>query len=70
MTGKEKIQACYRIVEFHTASELDGILMDATTANAVVLVHKNLGNEAQAKFEAIMETDLPRAVGIVWKLVA
>lgn len=66
MTGKEKIQKCREIVKEHQAEEIDGVLMDAFTASAVVQVYDALNDENKEKLEGVMEEDIVRATKMVW----
>jgi len=69
MTGKEKIEKCREIVKEHQAMKIDGTLMDAFTASAVVQVYDALGDENKTNFEGVMEKDIARATQIVWGVI-
>lgn len=66
MTGKEKLQKCRDIVAEHQAEDIDGVLMDAFTASAVVQVYDALNDENKTKLEGAMEKDIVKATQIVW----
>lgn len=70
MTGAQKIERCRRIVADWTAATIDGVLMDAFTANHLLQVHDLLSEENRAKFVRLAERDLVGAVDLMWKLVA
>lgn len=43
----------------------DGVLLDAFTAQHMLVLHEHLGPEARAKFEAM---PLMKAVNVTWKM--
>lgn len=51
--GEHIIQLCRNIVERHAALEIDGTIMDAWTAAAVVTLADNLSPKQRAKFIAM-----------------
>lgn len=69
MTGKERIEKCREIVAEHQAESIDGVLMDAFTASAVVQVYDALNDENKARIEKVMGEDIVAATNIVWKVV-
>lgn len=68
-TGAEIIQTCRDIVEHHQADVIDGVLMDAFTASAIVQIHDALNDEHKAKLETIMARDVAGATNLVWTLI-
>ena len=60
------IEVARRIVANHSAEEIDGLLLDAQTANAIVQVHDALNPTNQAKFAAM---PLALMVDTAWKLI-
>lgn len=61
------IDAAYDVLEHHSARKVDGVLLDATTAKAIVTVHKALSPTNRRRFEGM---DIERAARIAWKLVS
>ena len=61
------IEQIRRIVEQHQYEEVDGVLVDAQTAQAIVAVYDALKPENQVKFAAM---DVTRAGLVAWKLVS
>ena len=62
-TRIEKIRA---IVEKHQAARVEGLYVDAFTAQMLVAVHDALNEENRAKFAAL---PLRKMVAVGWKLV-
>lgn len=60
------IDVAARVVEHHQAEEVDGMLLDATTARAMCAVDQALSPENRARFRAM---PLERAVTVTWRLV-
>jgi hypothetical protein len=59
------IELMRAIVRDHQAEEIDGMLVDATTANLCIKIHDALSEINRAKFAAM---PLARMVDVVWKL--
>lgn len=55
-----------RIVANKQYKEVDGVLLDLTTANLMVQVYDALSKKAQDKFDTL---SVERAASICWKLV-
>ena len=60
------IDVSRRIVANHQYEDLDGILIDAMTANLLVTVYDNLKDKNQTHYHGM---ELARAVHIAYKLV-
>jgi hypothetical protein len=60
------IDTIRQIVREHQAQEIDGVLVDATTANCIVNVHDALNDENKAKLEAM---SIVRMAEVCWELV-
>ena len=54
------------IVRDHQAEEIDGVLVDATTANCIINVHDALNDTNRAKLSAM---PIVRMARVCWKLV-
>jgi hypothetical protein len=61
------VTAAHEVLEHFSARKVDGVLLDAMTARAIVTVAHALTPESRAKFEAM---DVERAARIAWKLVS
>ena len=67
MSDGTRITKLKAIVAHHQAATIDGLLVDAAAANALVTVFDALKtDEARAKFERL---PLPRLVDFAWKHV-
>jgi len=66
MAAPGTIETCRRIVQNHQHEEVDGVVLDAQTANMLVQVFDALSPKNQAKFEAM---DLAEMVDVGWKVV-
>ena len=75
LTGKSDIKesvneadmkAIANVVKKRQAKKIDGMLMDLTTANAVIKVYKALNQSNKKKFA---ELPLKKMVNVTWKLV-
>ena len=53
------------VVTSHTAREIDGVLLDAQTANLIVNVYEKLTEDQRAKLDAL---SLERVAALCWKL--
>jgi hypothetical protein len=60
------IDTIRQIVREHQAREIDGVFVDATTANCIVNVHDALNDENKAKLEAM---SIVRMAEVCWELV-
>lgn len=60
------IEMAQKVFDSKTAEEFDGVLLDITTANCMLTVHRELSPENQAKLEGL---ELVKAANICWKLV-
>ncbi len=65
-TARTRIEALRRIVADHAAARVDGYLVDALTANALVTVYAALSRESKERFGI---PDLSRLVEFAWKRV-
>ena len=54
------------IVRDHQAEEIDGVLVDATTANCITKIHEALNDQNKAKLEAMPIT---RMSDVCWSLI-
>ena len=63
---RNKIKACKRIVKRHSAEEIDGILVDVQSANAIVTVYKYIGKRNKSKF---IDMPIQRMSDISWRLL-
>lgn len=61
------VDAAYRVSERCQHEKVDGVLLDLTTARAIIAVYEKLSPENRAKMEAMTVT---RAATIAWKLVS
>lgn len=61
------IDAAARVSERCQYEEVDGVLLDLTTARALITVDRALSAENRAKFRAM---PLIRAVNLAWKVIA
>lgn len=61
------IDAAYRVSERCQAEEVDGVLLDFTSARAIIAVYEKLSAENRAKMETL---HVERAADIAWKLVS
>lgn len=66
ITGKNPVEAAREVVERKSARRVDGVLLDLTTAGAIVAVADALSPANREKLEGMSIT---RAADIVWKLV-
>jgi hypothetical protein len=66
MTTPQKIEAIRTIVAEHQCQEIDGVLVDATTANLLIRVHDALNETNRAKFAALPITKM---ADVAWSLV-
>jgi len=66
VSSADTIEVARRIVQNHQAEEVEGTLLDATTANMLVQVHDALSPNNQQKFTAM---SLGEMVGIGWELL-
>ena len=64
--GETRIEKLRWIVEHHSFRKVEGQVIDAQTANALVTVHDALSPENQAKFG---DVPLLRLVDFAWKRV-
>ena len=62
-----RYEVCKRIVENHTAEKVEGILVDAFTASALVAIYEALSPENQERFDT---PPLPRLAELAWKSVS
>ena len=60
------MKAIANVVKKRQAKKIDGMLMDLTTANAVIKVYKALNRSNEKKFA---ELPLKKMVNVTWKLV-
>lgn len=60
----DRAEGLKQIVDRHQAHEIDGHLVDPTTANLLLQVHAALSPENQARFGTVA---LPRLVDLAWK---
>lgn len=64
------VTVCERIVLNHQHEEYDGVLIDATTANAIVTVAAALSPENRARIDEIVaKRGIVRFVDFVWSSV-
>ena len=61
-----RIEQLRKIVDTHTAGKVDGVTVDATTANMLVTIHDALSVTSQAKFGDI---NLMKLIDFGWKNV-
>lgn len=61
------IETMRRIVRERQCEEIDGVLVDATTANVCVRVHDALNETNRAKFAAL---SLAKMVHVAWETVS
>ena len=64
--GLSRLEQLRKIVEEHQAMEIDGYLVDATTASVMCRIHDQLNAKNQAKFMAL---SLVKMVEVGWELV-
>lgn len=64
--AQEKLTKLETIVSEHQACEIDGVLVDAFTANLLVRVHHAFSETNQAKF---LSLPMPRMGAVAWLLV-
>jgi len=62
----EIIASCREIVREHSMQEIDGVLVDAMTANMLCRVWDALGEANRAKFGAL---SLTRMVSVGWSCI-
>ena len=60
-----KLQQLRNIVKEHQAEEIEGVLVDATTANLLVKVYDGLNDRNQERF---LEFPIDRMAEIAWRL--
>ena len=65
--AETRITVCRRIVDKHLAEEIDGVLIDAQTANLLVKIWELLGPKSRETFET---TDIGRLGRWAWSQVA
>ncbi len=63
----EKLSALRGIVAHHQHGKVQGVRVDATTANAILTVHDLFSAENQAQFLAL---PIGRMADVAWKLIA
>lgn len=64
------VTVCERIVQDHQCEKYDGVTIDATTANAIVVVAASLSPENRAKIDEIVERrGIVRFVEFCWSVV-
>ena len=51
------------------AKKIGRFLVDATTANAILLVYNSLKQPRKTKYRNIINADIRKAADIAWKLV-
>lgn len=61
------VDAAYRVSENWTAETVDGVLLDATTARAIIAVHQGLSPKNRERFE---QMPVERAAAVAWRLVS
>jgi hypothetical protein len=66
--GAHIIEMCRKIVANHAAKMIDGVLVDAQSANAIITVYDALGARNQAKYGAM--TNVVRMGELAWELIA
>lgn len=59
-------QIAERIAERHQYEEIDGVLIDATTAQAIVATYKACNEEQAAKLDSL---PIARVAAFAWKVV-
>lgn len=64
---EKSIDAIRQIVTDHSAKKIDGVFVDATTANAIITVYDALNDENKAKFAAL---PIDRMGDAAWKLLS
>lgn len=67
LTPIDRITACRRIVKNHQWEFLEDVVIDAQTANAIVVVYDALNEENKAKFTSI---PLERMGITAWKILS
>ena len=63
---EDKLEICQWIKENHQALEVDGVMVDATSANLIVTIAGKLNPQNREKFLGL---DMARMGNIAWKLV-
>ena len=63
----KKLETLKTIVADHQCAEVEGVLVDATTANLLVKVYEGLNETNKAKFAAL---PVAKMADLAWKLVA
>lgn len=66
MTVAEKLNMFEEVLNNHSYQEVDGILVDVQSANAVLTVYEALGEANKEKF---INEPIHRMMDIAWKLV-
>ena len=66
--GAHILEICRAIVKRHAAQMIDGVIVDAQTANAIVSVHDSLNAVNQAKYAGMKS--VVRMGEVAWELVA
>lgn len=66
--GAHIIEICRAVVANHAAKTIDGVLMDAQSANAIITVYDALSARNQAKYAAM--TNVVRMGEIAWESLA
>lgn len=61
------VEAARRVKANSQYEKVDGVLLDLTTANAIVAVADALSPDSRSKLESM---DIERAARICWKLVS
>ena len=62
----KKINQFKEIVRTHSAKEIEGVLVDVQTANAIVTVYEALGAENKKKF---INSSVHKMAHTAWKLI-
>ena len=65
-TPEPRIDVCRRILDDFQAEEIDGVLIDVQTANAMSLVWEHLSEKSRASFESL---DVARVAAFCWSQV-
>jgi hypothetical protein len=65
-TAPKTIEAIRAIRDNHEAKVIDGVLVDANTANAIVTVHDAISPENQKR---MLQCSIVRMSNIAWKAV-
>lgn len=60
------VDAAYRVSERCQAEKVDGVLLDLTTARAIIAVYEALSPENRAKMETL---HVVKCADITWKLI-